>query len=595
MRAPPATLPAHRWAWVIAPLAALLLYLRGIAYPFVDWDDNQYVFANALLTGAQGPAWKALLTTYVMGNYHPITMLSYAVEVWLAGMDPLVMHTTQVVLHAVNTGLLSLVLLRLTGHRTAAIAGAILFAVNPMHVENVAWISARKDLLMLLFGLLGTLAWLRFREVGSPRWAVAAWLLLALACLSKAMAVAFVPTWMLMDHWRGHPLWRLRGKAVWLPFIALAVAIGLVALDAQASVEALERKNIPWDQRSVLGLGNLGFYLLHQLVPWHLSVFHAYPAPGPLPAAHSVLAIAAAGLVVLFLLHRGLRRDVAALGFWIMIAQLVLILQWIPVGEALRADRYAYAAGIGFALVAVRALQAAGQALRLSPQAWPYAALLLATLHAAIAWQRLPVWSDPLHVWTEMLEHEPQRYWHYLDRASTHERMGRHDEALADLDRAVYRSGEDVRPRYERGSFRIRRRSYREAMPDLLHVFQRMPAYPGLLPQMIYVEMKLGMCADVIGNSTAALSLEPDNVEFLNMRAYCRLQQGETQQALEDLQRSLALRADYAEVWTLHARARLALGDTSGACADLRASLSLPTTEPDLTALRDSLVGHVCP
>lgn len=586
--------PARAWPSWNAPLVLVLLviilYGRSVRYPFTDWDDPEYIVNCTVLDQAAEGQWLPILTEPVMGNHHPVTMLSYAVEQALAGRDPRVMHATHLALHLVNVLLVHLLLLRLSGNARIAGLAAALFAVHPMHVENVAWLSARKDLLMLAFGLGSMLQWSAWRRTGGGWRYLLALLLFVLACGSKAMAVAFAPTMALVDLWMGKP-WRSRKTWLpWLPFIGVAILAGVMAVQAQAALGVIN--NVPRTglERAVIGWANLGIYTLQQLVPVGLNVFHAYPEDGELPAHYPLAALLGLALVagLLWTWRRG--PGLIHLGLAWMMLHLVLVLQWLPVGEAIRADRYAYAAGVGFSLALASAVE------RRVPGRWsPALAALLVLGYGLLAWPRVGTWADPVAVWTDMIKGRPQHYPFYMDRAVSLVRAGDPKGALRDHDRAIALArGKDLRPHFERGMFHIRRGAFREAMPDLITVFRSKPDHPGLVPNMIYAELKLGMCADVIRNATVALGMDSTATDLLNMRAWCLLEAGRLREARSDLERSARHRDGYGELTVLQARLLLAEGDTASACQALNTSAGQTFTDHDMRQWRDRASAH-CP
>lgn len=580
------------WAVPITLVVVIMVYARAQHYPYVDWDDPAYVVHSPLLDSAAAGDWMLILAEPTVGNYHPVTMASYALTERIASRSARAHHMVSVVLHAVNALLALFCMRALLGRTDWAFVAALLWALHPMRVESVAWVSARKDLLMLFFGMLALLAWLRWMASARWWWYVAALMGFVLACASKAMAVAFAPTMLLLAWWRGS---RLLDQRIWLllvPFGLIAFVAGVLAIDAQAEVGALNQLRLDSAEQIAVGFANLSFYLVHQILPMRLSVFYGYPAGVGLPAIYLLFALLALALLLVLVRLSRKGPQLVVVGCWFMVIHLAFVLQWLPVGEAVRADRYTYVAGLGLAM----AIAACGQHLE---SRWPrtvwfgiFAALM------GLSWLtscRLPLWSAPERIWTEMIAHEPQRYWHLTDRAITFENQGRFELAAADHDRAVLRGGDDLKPVFARGMFRIRRKQYQGAMTDLLSVFQRKPAYPGLIANMLYVQLKLGRCDELLQNASAVLAQDPDQADVLNMRAYCLLDAGRPDEAVADIQRSLALRQDYPEVHFLNGWHAWLAGDTATACEALRLSSEVPMHDEDWAIERDRLQELACP
>jgi len=209
----PTAAPADR-PWLTAGLLGLLtflVFLPAVRCGFVDWDDDVYVTDNPLvLGGLTAEGVRGAFTSVVFHNWAPLTILSYQLDTTLFGRDPWGFHLTNVVIHAVSAGLLASVLLRMTGRMAASLLAATLFAIHPLRVESVVWISERKDVLCVLFLMLALLAYDRYtRNPGGLRYlAVAAAMLAGL--LAKSTLVTLPLLLLILDAW---PLGRVRGLA----------------------------------------------------------------------------------------------------------------------------------------------------------------------------------------------------------------------------------------------------------------------------------------------------------------------------------------------------------------------------------------------
>jgi len=591
--------PRSNWFWPVIGFAVLLvalIYHQVPSFAFTDWDDMHYIRDNALLKSLSTAQVITEFSRYVMGNYHPITMLSYSAEITLLGRSPGAMHVTNLLLHLLNVVLVGLFLRKLTKHDLLSAMVALLWAVHPLRVESVAWLSARKDLLLLFFGLCMLLAYLQWRERERPVWYFLALAAFLLSGLSKAMAVSFVPCLLLIDLAHGRSLKAWRPWTEKLPFAAAALIIGVVAVLAQRSVSTIGNVGLSSADRFWTGGANLAVYLAQQLVPIHLNTRYAYPlVNGHLPAHYPALALI--GLAVLACYAwRASKRTWFLFGIGFMLLHLLPVLQWLPVGLAIRADRYTYAAGIGWSLAIGYLLVLLTSKLRNAP---PYAPLLLAGLLAVpFAWlahQRTVVWASAVSVRSDMIVREPRNFTLYMDRAISRDLEGDRAGALADYDKAIrMRPANDYKPYFERGMFHFRHKEYRKAMPDLIKTFQHAPTHTGLVPSMLYAQVKLGLCDEVVPNATAALQLDTGSTDVLNLRAYCLLQAGHYQEAQVDVDRALSKRQNYGEVWYLKAWAAAQAGDSAACCQALATSLPLPMADEELRLERDRLLGRIC-
>ena len=190
------------WPWFVLLVVTGMVYAPVVNYPFLRWDDNGYVTENPLVLGGLSvPSVKIAFTSYQFYNYHPLTMLSLMLDATLFGKWAGGYHLTSVLLHIGNVWLLFSLLQRLTGSRSASFWVSLLFAIHPQHVESVAWISGRKDVLSIFFGLLAIRSYLRYTE--ERRWISYVLLIVfhAMSLLSKPTLVTLPCVLLLLDAW----------------------------------------------------------------------------------------------------------------------------------------------------------------------------------------------------------------------------------------------------------------------------------------------------------------------------------------------------------------------------------------------------------
>jgi len=271
--------------FILPALVTFLVYIPALGAGFVNWDDPKYVYENPYITELDAFFFKFAFTSFYFANWHPLTLISYAVDYALWGDRPFGYHLTNNILHSVNTGLVALLAFRLTslssakhGSRTVPIAAALisaaLFGLHPIHVESAAWISERKDLLCALFLFLAALSYLRYAPSGRMRWYGASLFFFALSLMSKPMAITFPFILLILDF---YPLERIRvalGRILIekLPFLALSAASAILTMLAQKGEGALTALGpIPFLMRAAVALRGLAFYIFKTVFPAGLA------------------------------------------------------------------------------------------------------------------------------------------------------------------------------------------------------------------------------------------------------------------------------------------------------------------------------------
>ena len=403
------TLPRWRPALGGALLFAVvaLVFLPSLRDGFITYDDPVYVTQNphvkAGLTAA-GLAW-ALRSTEA-SNWHPLTWLSHMADVQLFGLEPWGHHLTSVLLHAFCAALLFAVLRRLTGSTGRSLLVAALFGLHPLHVESVAWISERKDVLSAACGMLVLWCYAHWAEARQARLAGAgayyslALLFLALGLLAKQMLVTLPCVLLLLDFW---PLGRwkpasVRGRlglvAEKLPFLALAAAAAGAALLAQGRGGAVQSvADFPLGLRAENALVTYCRYLGRCFWPTNLAVF--YPDFGEAPPRWQWMAAAGFLIVVTAAAFLGRRRRPYLLVGWLWyLGTLVPVIGLVQVGGQSMADRYTYIPLIGIFIMAVWAAADVAAGWRLRPWARPAVATVAVGACLVVTCRQLSYWRD---------------------------------------------------------------------------------------------------------------------------------------------------------------------------------------------------------
>lgn len=406
----------------------LAVFLQVRRHEFVDFDDVSDIAGNADLDASSpADALRLAFTKTLTGNWIPLTMLSLQADHALHGGAPSGYLITNVGLHALASIVLFLALARMTGSTLRSAFVAAVFAVHPLHVESVAWVSERKDVLSGLFWMLTLAAYAHFAaRPGTGRYALVL-LAFGLGLLAKPMLVTLPCVLLLLDHW---PLARL-GRRAWLeklPMLALSAAAAGVTLWVQREQGAAAfGEALPLGQRLANALDSYVTYVRQTLWPTDLAVFYPHPQ-----ASLSALRIAAdaVALGVASGVAVGLRRSKPYLlvGWLWFLGTLVPVIGLVQVGYQARADRYMYIPQVGLTIALVWCVsdlarpRAARRALAAA------AATVLAALSAA-AWVQVGYWRDSVTLLEHALAVAPGGVPVHTQLANVHLRAERYDLA----------------------------------------------------------------------------------------------------------------------------------------------------------------------
>jgi len=436
--------------------ACILVYAQTSSFGFILYDDPTYVRDNPhIRSGITLEALGWSLTSTYAANWHPLTWVSHMLDVELFGMDPGTHHLVNALFHTLNTLLLFGVLVSMTGDTLKSAFVAAVFGVHPLHVESVAWISERKDVLSTLFWMLTLLAYARYAtRPGKGRFALVT-AGYGLGLMAKPMLVTLPFVLLLLDFWplrrlpkagpaQGWPVWKdiaplLREK---LPLFILAGLSCVVTFYAQKTQGAmLAQEHLELGTRLANALVSYTAYIAKSFWPLNLAMFYPHPERvDVLRAAGSGLALAA--LSAAFLLPAR-RLPFLATGWLWYLGTLVPVIGIVQVGSQAMADRYTYVPQIGLAIMlawGVPALLGPRRVLRGCAVAAAMAALVVLT---RLAWVQTSSWKDSITLFTRAIEVTGENYL-----ASNNLGVALSEQGDTEAAMARYRESLRIRPDY---------------------------------------------------------------------------------------------------------------------------------------------------
>jgi Tfp pilus assembly protein PilF len=616
-------------------MLGLIVLLTGVAFlpslrnGFVNWDDYKNVVENPLYRGLGWANLRWMFTTFHMGHYQPLSWVSLGVDYVIWGMDPFGYHLTNLLLHAANSVVFYLVCLRLFGlidaspspHKThalpiAAALSALFFAIHPLRVESVAWITERRDVLSGFFFLVTLFYYLKAATAGVASSHRRRWIALSLASyilslLSKASGITLPLILLVLDV---YPLRRLgpnprqwlgpASRNVWLekvPFLVFAWAAGIVALMAQHQAKAmrpLEQYDIA--SRIMQSFYAAGFYLWKTVLPFGLSPLYEIPlTPDPWKWSFLISGVLVIGITVTLFVQR--RRWPAIFAGWIVYMILLMPTSGIAQsGAQLVADRYSYLSCM------VWAVAAGGGFFQLWQLAWNrgvprklfdavviFATLVLVGL-GSLTWRQTQVWHNSEKLWRHALSIDPQSYFAHNNLGNGLAAQGRLDEAMEQFQQALRINPNDADAVYNLGNASAQKGKFEEADEQLQHALQLNPnnamaAYdlgnvrvrqqrfdeaieqfqrasridPGLARanyNLAQLFSQQGKFDEAIRNYHFALHSDPTHVKARYYLAVALAEQGDFEGAKKEFQESLRLEPSLAEAHAGLARALTAQG-----------------------------------
>lgn len=608
------TLPAPLWkdrtaAIIIGVLmlVTVALFSDALSAGFVNWDDDVNLLENVSTERLTPENIGQIFSEHVIGNYNPLSILTLAVERHFFGIESASpYHLTNILLHLLGIVFVFRSVQLLGGGWWAAGITAALFALHPMRVESVVWVTERKDVLFGSLYFAAFTCYLRYVRTGhkQQKWMLFALALFVPALLSKIQAV-FLPLSMLAaDLYLKRPIgWKLVIEKI--PFFTLSLITGLAGiyfLGEQGSLNATDAVTVAdsLGNRLLIGARSLTVYVIKALWPYELSPLYPYPAT--LDWTYYVAPASAVGIIALTAVAYMKKWRVPAFGLTFFLVNIVMMLQILGAGQGFQADRFTYVAYFGLFFIAGTALESGLKSTtryRL-PVALVAAAWMIGLCSVTV--KQVKVWQNSDTLWTHVLGLYDQNATAWRNRGHYLREQGRIEEGSKDLQRAMQLDPDNgllynslAKIYFDKGQYQQALETYSKAIslePDMGELYINRGAAYGMLgdlqaalqdmdtglriePNFLrgylnrsLVNFNLGNFEQANQDLTTYLKFRPDDPVILYERSLTHSRLGNHEAALRDVERSLQLSPNDANAWMQKSRTNRVLGNAAQADAD---------------------------
>ncbi len=528
-------------------LATGAVYWQVGAHEFIDFDDDRYVFRNTrVLDGLSWQDVRWALTAMEVSNWHPLTWLSHLVDGELYGSSARGHHLTNLAFHVANSVLLFLALLRMTSALWRSALVAALFALHPLHVESVAWVSERKDVLSTFFWWLALWLYAGYARSPNPGRYLAVLLAFALGLMAKSMLVTLPFTLLLLDYW---PLRRLASERrslgrlclEKLPFFVLAAVVSALTVAAQRTGDAIiSMQRFPLDVRLGNALVAYASYLLKTVWPFPLAAYYPHPVEIPLgPVLGSALLLVVLSIGVVRL-RRG--HPYLLVGWGWYLGTLVPVIGLVQVGAQAMADRYTYVPLVGIFIILAwggHELSAHWRNRERARVALAAGALCALT---ACTWLQTARWRDTVTLFKHTLEVTQRNPMAHGILGTALGRRGEVDESIVH-----YRAALRLRPGLAEahnnlGIALFRKGELDEAVEHYREALSLKPDHPTAHTNLGAALYTQGRLEEAVAHYREALRMKPDSPETHNNLATALDAQGRVAEAIQHYEEALRLR-----------------------------------------------------
>ncbi len=526
--------------WMLAGILGLtfLAYTPAIQNGFV-WDDTPYLLANSIV---QNFNLKDIFSEYVLGNYHPVTIFVLAAEHQLFGLNPKGYHVVAILLHLLNTVLVYFTFKKLTSKTIVALVVTLLFGIHPLHVESVAWIAQLKDLLYTFFFLLSYFYYLKYLDDKYKQFLWISLGLFLLSVLSKAMAVCLPVLLVLTDFYKNRKWNNISVLMEKAPYFIISLLFGILAIFAQEASDAIaSNESYTFFHRMLFASYGFINYIVKLILPYGLSPFYPYPIleNGSVPVHFYIYFVSALAMVAV-IFYSLKNTKVTFFGFGFFIITIFLVLQLLPVGDAIMADRYSYVPSLGIFFILATMFNFLWEKTKYK-MAGLGVLILFSGFYSFKTMQQCKVWENELTVWNTVIDQYKTASVAYNNRGMASRGIAGPEEILKDFNKSIALNPNNFHAYNNRG--------------NLLTSIKKMD--------------------EAIASFNQAIELNPDFHEAYNNRGVVFSQQNQHEKALVDFQKSVEIAPNYTEGIVNIGISYLFLQQTEKACLEFQKAKNL--------------------
>lgn len=420
-------------------ISAFFSFYPSLNNGFTNWDDYIYVVNNPVIKDFSLKGLSNIFTTFHRGLYKPFVFLSFALEYHFFQLNPFAYHITNLVFHLINCILVFVFIFILCANLRVAFISALLFGIHPLHVESVAWISERKDMIYSFFYLCSLISYLNFLKGKGMKYYYSSLVLFIASLFSKPMGISLPFIILICDYLLGIKFDK-KNLLQKIPFFAIIIVF--VALTFNATKEFIYNKpNFNALDNIFIACYGFLFYIVKLFMPFNLSAYYPYPLKtgNYLPVVFLLSPLAVISLLWGAFKTSKYTKDII-FGIVFYLAVVLPALQLVPAGPAVTADRYAYISSIGIFYIVGKAI------------VWLYSkklrniflravvSVFLVFITAALLFltrDRCKVWHDSMILWSDAISKFPDARLPYQNRGPAYAELGDFDKAISDFKRAI--------------------------------------------------------------------------------------------------------------------------------------------------------------
>jgi len=566
--------------------ATFIVYARTLHNEFVNFDDDKYVTENPNVRGGLTVrSIKWAFTATEAANWHPLTWLSHIIDCRFFGLNPKWHHLVNLLFHIANTLLLFWVLKDATGALWQSVFVAAAFALHPLHVESVAWIAERKDVLSTMFWLLTMASYLRYVRQRSIAWYIGTLFLFAMGLMAKPMLVTLPFVLLLLDYW---PLRRLNRNTIYekTPFFAFSAVSSAVTFFVQRSagaVSSLEKLSL--DNRIANALVSYLGYIGKMMYPGHLGVLYPYRHLGSF-VQQPMAAIFALAFITAVIIYYSRRYRYLFVGWFWYLGTLVPVIGLVQVGDQALADRYTYVPLMGLFIIVAWGLPELLAGWRYQKATLCISAATVLFVLSICTYHQLRYWRNNITLFEHTLAVTGDNSKIQNNLGNVLASTGRLDEAIGHYNEALR-----IRPNYAEARYNLAKALQSqgridEAVNHLNEALSIKPDYADAHINLGIILKSAGKVDEAISHYQQAIKTRPDSAEAYYNLGNALKSAGRLDEAVGNYEKALQLNPNDTEICNNMGSALQSQGKLDEAIGYYRRSV---TIDPNYAAAHNNL------
>ncbi|MGD0785408.1 MAG: tetratricopeptide repeat protein [Sedimentisphaerales bacterium] len=560
--------------------SSLLVFWQVRNFDFVNYDDPDYVAENLnIQTGITLQSVKWAFTTGYFGNWNPLTWFSYMLNWQLFGSNAAGFHLTNLFFHIANALLLFFVLKQMTRAIWQSAFVAALFALHPLHVEAVAWVSGRKDVLSTFFWILAMWAYLQYVKQPNVWRYLLILLFFVMGIMAKPMLVTLPFVFLLLDYWpfQRKISWRLLLEKI--PFIILAAVFSVIAFFTQRSNGSLPKfTEFGLKFRIYNAFISYVQYIEKVFCPNHLSAIYPYPLEN-VSVLYAVISAAILLTITILVIRFAKNHRYLVTGWFWYLGTLIPVIGIIQVGSNAMADRYTYITLTGlFIIIAWGASELLAKWVSVSPQrktVLGVSMVIVLTTLGICAGRQTSYWKNSITLFSHANEVTQNNYIAYNNLGSAYARLGRWPEAVDDYQQAIKIKPDLAKAYYNLGYAYGELGRSTEAIEAFKQAILIKSDYAKAHNNLGIAYGKLGRLPEAIETFKQAIKIKPDYTDAHYNLGYAYGKLGRLPEAIEAFKQAIKIKPDYTDAHYNLGYAYLAIGDKNSALAEYNILKSL--------------------